>query len=270
MYRISGHGRIAYAADDLNRRQLRELLRQPETLLRSPASEVVKAGGTSLLVQTSLTGRDGPVAVAYKRVRRRGWLDRVKAALRSNRILRCWKLAEMLGGCGVLTARPVAAVIPSKSSSEWEGFLATEWILGGRPLGDAVRDRLALPEPQRRDDIRRLMDTLAGTIACMHSAGIGHRDLKHSNLIIVKGTAETTDVYVIDLDGMRRRRWLTRRRRCRDLARLLASIRQVSPLSASHYLWFLLRYLRYTGQPSRCWKTMWNRIRRSAERKQKW
>ncbi len=100
----------------------------------------------------------------------------------------------------------------------------------------------------------------------MHAWRISHRDLKGGNLVVTD-TPDGPDVYLIDLDGARLRRWLAAGARMRDLARLSASMRLHPWITRSCRLRFLQSYARELGLAADDWKTMWRQARRLEKRR---
>ncbi|MBI2438545.1 MAG: CPBP family intramembrane metalloprotease [Lentisphaerae bacterium] len=75
-------------------------------------------------------------------------------------------------------------------------------------------------DPARRAEVMRAYGQLAGRF---HRAGFSNRDLKHENVLCAQ--AEPEQLWVVDLDGVRRRLWISRRRAGRDLRRVGLSLR---------------------------------------------
>lgn len=123
---------------------------------------------------------------------------------RSSRAL---QLASHLLGHDVATARPVAAI----TGSGWDA-LFTEAV-DATPFDELLEAESPLVEPATH--------AAADAIARMHAAGVRHRDLKASN-VLVDGTGER--VWIMDLDGARRvSRGPSLAGRARDVGRLVTS-----------------------------------------------
>ena len=80
------------------------------------------------------------------------------------------------------------------------------------------------------------MEKASRLIADMHSAGIYHRDLKASNILIRRDG----EMVLADLDGAQIKSSLSRTQRVRDLARFLSSL--VPLANAADRLFFIKSY----------------------------
>lgn len=120
---------------------------------------------------------------------------RMQTAIGSTPALRHWRGAARLERAGVRTARCLAIVRTIEHGRPVE-VLVMEFL-----PGETVIERVA----QGGMDSRRehaLVRALASLVASMHARGVGNRDMKPSNLILLEGD-ET--IAVIDADGVDRR-----------------------------------------------------------------
>ncbi len=211
------------------------------------------------MVQAELLTASGPTTVAYKRSRPRHWWKTPLAWLRTPRALAAWRLGNALNVRGIATARPLAVYQARRCG---EGYLATEWIEGAENL-HLYGWRLAGLAPHRRFVLaRRCLIELGKLIGQMHAWEVSHRDLKAVNLAAVE-CLERTDVYLLDLDGVRLARRLSQRTRVRNLARFALSLRRQSWVSRSLVLRFLLAYLQARGLSRSQWKPLWRDVARA-------
>src|SRR5262245_7567949 len=154
------------------------------------------------LVETPI----GPVVA--KRERGRAW-KRSLAALGAlpPRTERAFRLAKELREAGLPAPEPLAVLgTPGKSA------LVVRYVEGAGPWHLA-------PEVATRE---RLLACLAEGIARLHAAGFRHRDMKASNVLLVRAGVELELVWV-DLDGLAWRGTVEPHVRARDLARLCTS-----------------------------------------------
>ncbi|NOT29461.1 MAG: hypothetical protein HOP15_03325 [Planctomycetes bacterium] len=125
-----------------------------------------------------------------------------------------------------------------------ETVLVTRYVEGLGPW--ELMTELGSPEA--------LLTTLAENLARLHAAGFRHRDLKASNLLLVRAPART-ELYWTDLDGLRHVGTVEPRLRARDLARLGTSFEsaeaRAAGVRAGHWPELVQRYMeRALGRPA--------------------
>jgi tRNA A-37 threonylcarbamoyl transferase component Bud32 len=252
----------AFAVVDVPVEQLAAMAADPGRPIRAFRHRAVKLSHTSVVVEAQLSARAGQLSVAYKQSRRRVWWQRALDVFRQRRALANWRLGHALRSRGVATARPVAVF---QATSKREGFLATEWLAGAENL-HLYGWRLANLDARRRFVLaRRCLTQLGELIGRMHAWEIAHRDLKAGNLAVVD-RGEATDVYLIDLDGVRLARRLSRSTRVQNLARMAMSLQLHPWVSRPLLLRFLLAYLRQLPAPQPAWKPLWRDIAKTCRR----
>lgn len=138
-------------------------------------------------------------------------------AIRPSRARRAFRLGQEMLALGIPTPRPIAW----KTTRRF-GFLRNEaFIMAEAQAAETLTDWL-------KRDIRdsalraRVMAAYGRLLAMFHRAGYSNRDMKHSN--IMNGAREPWQLQVVDLDGVRRLRWISRGRAGRDLMRVGQSL----------------------------------------------
>jgi len=116
----------------------------------------------------------------------------------------------------------------------------------------------------------------------MHDCGLAHRDLKAPNILIAPAPGGRPRPVLVDLDGLRRVRRASPRRRARDLMRLSVSLDEWGVARRTDRLRFLRAYLEPPGcpgpitvlsrrrgrtDPARRLRRWWHRIARASRRK---
>jgi tRNA A-37 threonylcarbamoyl transferase component Bud32 len=96
-------------------------------------------------------------------------------------------------------------------------FLLVQEIAGAKDLRLFLREQKEERSSKRRDLARRIGAILAG----LHDAGFDHPDLYYKH-VLVDAAGQT--ISLLDWQRSRRRRFVGRRRRCRDLAALHATL----------------------------------------------
>ncbi len=233
---------IGYAVEDFSRDCFERLIDFPEMPLRAGTREAVKTGRTAQVVRTELPVGGRLLAAAYKRVLRRNWLKRISALPRRNRTLHAWQMGRLFRACKINTARPLAVIIPRRHDLTRPSYLATAWIEGGVSL-QAFHRRLSLLDPRTRAwRLRKAAASLGTLIGRMHSQNISHRDLKPGNILFIQD-GDRIESYIVDLDGARRQRKVSRRVRLRNIARVLKGVHSLSDIGLAVRLTFLQAYV---------------------------
>jgi tRNA A-37 threonylcarbamoyl transferase component Bud32 len=196
-----------------------------------------------------------PNGVLLKRFRIKKRSTLIKNFFRPSNAMRSWINGHSLLDRGVATARPFLLLEQRQRGVTGEAVLAFEFLVGATELKPALN---------AADEVRRaeLIDRLALLLRRMHHVGVGHRDLKASNIL----ETSRREPVLIDLVGVTLGTKVSVAIRQRDLSRLAASFIDSDVIRHSHRLRFLRRYL----GPSQWegWKVWWRQIVRLLDRKQ--
>lgn len=253
------HGHRVLASADVPREWLQRLADDPEVILRETGTVIVKEGDTTLVTRAIWPMADRSVSVAYKCNRRISWVKQLTQWLGVNRALRSYLAGERLQDLGILTARPLAVILPPVWQRGSDSWIANEWIEEAEHVGAWVNRLGGRPEEAQLDDVAR---QLGHSLGRMHQAGGSHRDLKPENILVrLAGSHQPGCVWLIDLDGLQFRRPTVRRgRRRRDLSRLAVGVEEAGGLRRSLYLRFLKGYLAGMGRARQDWKGEWHAL----------
>lgn len=196
----------------------RRLLAEPDSLFELPGARIIKDSPTTRAAIVSIDINGARQGLHIKRLNRRGMEFTVKYFFQRSRARRLFRNHVALIERNVPTLRPVAALSMRVGPFLMRSFLITEH-LEARPLFE-LWEKEIYPcgnAPERR---RKLMTDIARLVARMHAAGVFHRDLKSSNILIRADGAPV----IADLDGVRVKEKVRYRQRVRDLARLSTSL----------------------------------------------
>lgn len=145
-----------------------------------------------------------------------GW-TRFRFAFRASRTRRAFLLARDLLALGIATPRPLAWTVRRRV-----GLLRGESLVVEEAAGcERLTDSLAKHERDAATRAR-IMAAYGRLTALFHRNGYSNRDMKHDN--IMGAIRAPWQIQVIDLDGVRRLRWISRRRAGRDLMRIGQSL----------------------------------------------
>jgi tRNA A-37 threonylcarbamoyl transferase component Bud32 len=206
------------------------------------------------------TVKSGPHRIVY-RVRLPETTIYIKHFLVPNRrsVLRQWvrrgkgrnegKRSVHLATIGVPTITPVALGEQRRRKFLFENYLVTPAISDTIPLDEFVERRLpGWPEPEQSTIRRNLARAVAVMTARLHNAGLLHHDFHPGNILVRLERADDLELFMIDLDAMRKCGQVTWKLARQNLALL------------DHYFWlrssrtdrfrFLKSYLRARAEPS--------------------
>lgn len=224
---------------DCNTPAWRELLGEPDNLLTRPEVRILKDSPTTRAGVVTVEVEGSTTALHVKRLNRRGPIFTIKYLFQSSRALRLFRNLIALIERGVPTLQPVAALAERAGPFLRRSFFITKQ-LDARPMFE-LWEKQILPAgnpPARR---REIMIEVARLVARMHVAGVFHRDLKSSNILIRSDDGPV----IADLDGVRLLPSITYRQRVRDLARLSTSLVPLANIADRHV--FLKEYIAAYG-----------------------
>ncbi len=262
-------------------------VQQWETLLHQLTTDPTGLPGHTLLkysrngevFRAKLAADDGAIDVICKQSRVRAFYQRLGSAFVGSREHRNFDRALTLLEAGINTAVPLAVI--QRRRPRREAWLVTEFVPDLVDLDQVVLrllPRLKCRRARRAKDT--IIEAIADLLGRMERCGLTHRDLKASNILLNHwdGAAGPAAVWLVDLDGLGRRRFLQRadvvnhRGRPRGLkpaarqpaARLAASLLSYTTVTRSDYCRFLQAYLVRTGSPPEAWKKHFRRLSRQA------
>lgn len=165
----------------------------------------------------------------------RGLRRAVAEHLRGSRAARAARGARELERAAIAHPRTLAVAEVRRLGRVHESFLLTRFLADALPL-PAAAPALRADRARRRRVVRALGDL----IGRLHAAGLDHRDLKHSNLLLRGGGSFA----LLDLDSLVPPRRPGLRARARALGQLEAYARDLTPwLPPSDRARFLAAYL---------------------------
>ena len=243
-------GRIHGATD-----AARAAINAHHACLAGGAGQVVKDSPHSRLTIVSVPEHPRPLVVKEFRWRSLG--HRMKDLLRQSQAKREWRNARRLPQLGIEGARPVALVDPAAWFRPASAYLITEALTGAQRIDliayQTLRDGNAPPRWKEQ-----LIAQFAAYLSDLHERGIGHGDMKPSN-ILVRETDGRWEFYLIDLVNVRLAPRIGRAHSVLNLAQINASMPLV--ITRTDRRRFLAAYLqgRHGLPPLRC---VWEQVLR--------
>lgn len=195
----------------------------------------LKWGPGSSVSRVLIRRASGPLDMAVKWVPWRGWRGALSDALRGSRAARADSAAARVAAAGLLHPEVLALADRLRAGLVRESFLLTRFAQGADPLPVAL-ERLREAPGARHALARRVGETLGA----LHAAGLDHRDLKHSNLLV----DPQGRIALLDLEAVETLAPWAWRRRVRALGELEAFARDLYPwLPGEERAHFLAGYL---------------------------
>lgn len=232
-----------------------------ETLLRDPSAlpgyAVLKYSGRLQVCRARLG--DGPDArdVICKQSRVDGFLRQRLAALRPTRARQAAQRATWLREAGVATAEPLAILESTRADREaWLITAALNDVVDLDHVAMTLLPRAAANEGPR---IRRgLSQAVAAMLAKFPPAGVHHRDLKASNILLTNWNAAggPPTAWIVDVDGVSRCARGSPAKERQRLVRLGASLAGHPGVRAVDVARFLIHYAAALGRPRKAWKSL--------------
>jgi membrane protease YdiL (CAAX protease family)/tRNA A-37 threonylcarbamoyl transferase component Bud32 len=191
---------------------------KPQGVFAEPceASFLAKKGGRVLKAYAGcrVTAQAGMVLKEYRPLAGwRGW----RFGLRPSRTRRAFLMGRRLADCGIPTPTPIAWAIERRCGLRRADYCLTAELAQTEPLTAWLQRQVS--DPAARASVMRAYGQLT---AAFHRNGFFNRDLKHENVLCAM--ADPRQLWVVDLDGVRRRGWITRRRAAKDLRRVGLSL----------------------------------------------
>jgi tRNA A-37 threonylcarbamoyl transferase component Bud32 len=213
--------------------ELVRALTEPQRLMSPPAERIVRSDGLARvteLVRTRLPELPGR-GLIIKRYEPRDRWQSIKDLVRCSRAQRTFSYAFSLQKAGIATPTPIA--VGERRCCRWvrESFLISEEIPGARTSWEHRKDSRS----GRRSVLARALGRALGRL---HDAGFSHSDPNFSNFLVRGGLSARTELVAIDLDGIRRKGFISPRTAAKDLYRL---VRYMDP---DERLWFVAQYCR--------------------------
>lgn len=178
-----------------------------------------------------------------------------------SRTTRQWDCATHLARLKINTALPLACI--ERTTPTREAWMITQAIPDVVDLERIAAGLLNELEPAHARKVKRtLTERVASLCRAIEAAGLYHRDFKASNILVSDWDA-AAQLWLVDLDGIHRRRFYHRDAPWRAIMRLAASVAGCHALTRTDSLRFLRTYLETTDSHADQWKHHWRRLQRA-------
>ena len=201
------------------------------------AGEDFFSGGNILKVYPGcrVISKDGLV---FKQYRPRNYMHGLRFAFRPPRVKRTFRLAGDLIDRGL----PTPGILAWTASRRF-GLLTSEAMIvsevkNAEPLTDWLKRKIDNPAVRLK-----VMEAYGNLMADFHRRGYSNRDLKHENVMCLK--EKPWLLWVVDLDGVRRQIFISRRRAGKDLMRIGRSLASLGWTNETEIAAFFEAYNRH-------------------------
>jgi tRNA A-37 threonylcarbamoyl transferase component Bud32 len=197
-------------------------LNDPDALFHRSDAEVIKDQRKIKVARVPVTLAGGLKGIYVKRFNVFSWRYRLGSVFMASGAVRALRGAQLLSQENVPAACALAAVEFRSCGMVTKSFFLTAEIAGGRTADAYWREELqrmaSADAPARR---RMFLQRLALLFRRLHDLNIYHNDLKDANILVVGGDDHRPEsLFLLDLEGIRRYRSLSARRRIKNLVQL--------------------------------------------------
>lgn len=262
----------------------RDAMGNIDSLFDAPDVTVVKDTASVLVVRRRIQVDGHWLEVFLKRPRRRQGSKALTDCFRPARSIRAFRLGHALLTRRIVTALPLAAferrlgpalldsvlITEAVDAPDLRTFLSTSLNAAG---GWLVPRSAAMPGPmmpsQQYEMAREVLRQIGRLLQRLHEHHFTHRDLKSSNLLARWLGEEGMDVVLLDLDGLKRRRIVTAKRRFKDLMRLNVALLDCPAVNRAGRLRMLTGYLRGSVAQGVAFKPYWRTLEDMSDQKRR-
>lgn len=276
--KVKGPGTVGHAVADLDRADLKQLMADPDAPFLNPGDKLLKDARSSTVIELELRVAGEVRKVIYKRFRVTRWHDPMRSVVRATEAMRSWVHGQGLCERGLPTPRPLAVFHRRRWGMYHEGYLITEKIDNAQTLMQFLKQVEDLPPLARLRRVRLQIAQAARIVREMHRRRLGHRDLKANNVLVSKdpralsypGHASNlgllpnlpSSIWIIDLVGVERHRYVCWSRKVQNLTRMNASFFGSPSLTRTDRLRFLREYMQWNLHGNDHWKKWWRAIQK--------
>ena len=199
-----------------------ECLADADSLFAEPLSSVVKDQKKIKVGRIKLQVAGAAHSLYIKRYNAFSLRYKLGSPLMRSGAFRALEGAAILRAADIPIAAPIAAVENRRRGALIKSFFLSEEIVGGKTIDAYWRDEVMnVVGREGRMLRRRFLNELAGLFATLHGRDIYHNDLKDANILAVADHSNRPlRLFLLDLEGVRRYKYLSPARRIKNLVQL--------------------------------------------------
>lgn len=219
------------------------LIADANRLFEGPGCEIIKDQRKIKVARIRIELGGQHRAIYLKRYNAFSWRILLGSFFRRSGAVKALRGAAVLSKARIGAAKPVAAVECRSWGMVTNSFFFTEAIELGKTVDVFWRDDLSALAGQVGFHRRRgFLRALASVFQSLHGQDIYHGDLKDANILVVPSTDAQADCFfLLDLEGIRKYRRLSDRRRIKNLVQLNRTFGRHARRTEKMY--FLARYM---------------------------
>jgi tRNA A-37 threonylcarbamoyl transferase component Bud32 len=226
-----------YRRREMEENDLMMVLEARREMVHSQREKVLKYSPESFVsIIMDIAANDRRVCI--KEYRYETILDRLRNSFKRPKGKSSWVVGNVLFSRGMCLLKPLAYIERRKLGLLRKALFVTESLVGDMEMGHYLTRRF---ERKARQDLGRFMGQFTGWIGSLHRAGIYHRDLKTSN-ILVRERPDGWGFSLIDLEDVLQEPKIGNERILRNLVQINCSVPRF--LSYGDRIRFLRGYLR--------------------------
>jgi hypothetical protein len=193
-------------------------------------------------------------------------INGIKACLQyfpgQNKARKSWRIGRDMLFRGLSTPLPVFYIHRNISFFKSEHIIGTQGIQKSISLKDFVGQSFK-PGQQSQIQKRRFIEKLAAFMGQLHINGIYHGDLTARNILVEPmGAVQEANIYLIDLDAIRSTRWISFRRRVKNLDELGRNFLDLGVVGILDRARFLKHYLKINIKEKRGYRLLLEAVRK--------
>lgn len=197
--------------------------------------KILKDSRSSLVVAT-------PYGI-LKQCRRKKWRNLIWDCFRPSRAKRAWLATYQCIWRGIPVPKALGFVEERVGPFLRTGYLLTEEVIQAQTLSRYLQSFTAAPEDEEFSRKQSMLQQLGRLVRLLHLRGLSHRDLKSNNFLVTPDER----LYLIDLDGLSMPFYLTPSRRCKDMLRVIRTLRACQAITRTDIVRVLHSYLPFAS-----------------------
>ena len=253
-----------------------EIFKTPDLLDSTDDCEIVKNSSSGKVVRKTIAFGEKKLDVYIKHPKFKNRWKQFRSIFRRSRCKKAFKLGHELLSRNIPTAMPVAIIERRHNLMLQDSILITESIESdhlhaymSKWFGEAPSSNKILDQKHKHRAYRKILTQLGKSIQRLHDNCYYHRDLKATNIRVNWNPNKQSlpNIYLIDLDGLCKVRFMTTKRRFKGLMRLNVSLLQCPPVNNSGRLRMLIGYIVRFGIMQTSFKPFWRQLEEWSGRK---
>jgi len=209
------------------------LLENPDELLSKEGIIFIKVDRPAIIAEVPVFVNGTKIMLIIKRWNRTD----IKRMIRDARKpMRTWLATNRFQSLGVPTAYPVAVLERKKFSFFHKSVYISEKILNSVTIFEFSGQRFKDPNIKNR-----VISDLARLVKRLHKLGVYHNDLGPTNIMVQENNKDI-NLYLLDLDGIKFKKAISKKERVISLTRVLLTLCRLSNIERSDIKAFFDEY----------------------------